>query len=152
MNQAIIEQESESEEVIIMATETIGKDLLGLVIQECKVMPKVWQQLSQFDQDMVIDRARYRIESAVRTAIGLIVSDGYTSVIADLEGVAIKDDIKATFKVSRGNPSDSMQELFSSHNQACRIILSSAAQYTGGMDEVRGESEQSELDLAVAGD
>lgn len=142
-----LEVPEQDEDTILMATETMGKDLIGLMLQEFKAMPKVWQMLSQYEQDIVIERARNKVVEAVRTAVHLIVSDGHTSVIADLEGVAIKDDIKATFKVSRGNPSDAMQELFSSHNQACRIILSSAAQYTGGVEEIRGDADQRSLEL-----
>ncbi len=138
-----------TEDTLILSRNTLGKDLMGFCIQEFKAMPKVWQQMSKYEQDDVIDRLRDRVENIARQVVGIIVSDGAVSVIADIEGVAIKDDIKVTMKVSRGNPTDAKQALFDSCNQPCRIILAAAEQYTGGMHEVVGEEDQRSLELSA---
>lgn len=67
--------------------------------------------------------------------------------MADLESVSIKDHVKATLKISRNNSDESMHELFGSRNQPCRIVLASAEEYTGGMDEIKGEADQRAIDL-----
>ncbi|MES2181579.1 MAG: DNA translocase FtsK [Pseudomonadota bacterium] len=130
-----------------LATKTMGKDLLGFIIQELKVLPKSWQQLGEHEQTEVLDRAKERVENLIATAIGIIFANGCVSVIADIEGVAIKDHIKVSLKVSRTNSSESMQELFSAHNQPCRIVLATAMNYTAGMHEVKGQADQGELAL-----
>ncbi len=135
---------------ILLSAETMGKDLLGLIIQELKAAPKVWQQMSELEQNQVLDRARTSVQTTVESAIGILHANGCVSVIADIEGVAIKDHIKVILKVSRSNPGDAMQELFGAHNQPCRIVLASAANFTSGMEEVKGESDQRALELTDA--
>lgn len=137
----------ETPEEIVIASDTLGKDLLTFLIQEFKALQKPWQQLSESEQNTAIDRAKSRIEHAVTAAISILFGNGCVSVIADIEGVAIKDNVKCILKVSRTNTSDAMQVLFTAHNQPCRILLASPEQYLGGMDEVTGESDQSSLPL-----
>ena len=137
----------EQPEEVIIASETLGKDLLAFLLQEFKAAQKPWQQMKESEQNQVIDRAKAGIESAVTAAISILFGNGCVSVIADIEGVAIKDNVKCILKVSRTNTSEAMQELFTAHNQPCRILLSSPDQYLGGMDEIKGTADQGSLPL-----
>lgn len=50
------EKKLDSADIEFMAAENMGKDLLGLMVQEFKAMPDVWQKLPQYQQDVVIER------------------------------------------------------------------------------------------------
>ena len=132
------------------AAETMGKDLLGFLIQEFKALPKPWQQLSEAEQNSVLDRARFMTETFVNSAIEILTGNGWVSVLADVENIAIKDHVKVTLKVSRTNSEESMHELYNSRNQPCRIVLAHVEQYTEGMDAIKGEADQRVMNLNVA--
>lgn len=134
---------------VIIASDTLGKDLVTFLLQELKAAQKPWQQMSESEQNTVIDRAKCRIDQAVTTAIAILFGNGCVSVIADIEGVAIKDNVKCILKVSRTNSSEAMHELFTAHNQPCRILLATPDAYLGGMDEIKGEADQTSLPLDI---
>jgi DNA segregation ATPase FtsK/SpoIIIE-like protein len=133
-----------------IASDSMGKDLLGFIVQEMKALPKPWQQLSEHEQNGVLDRARFKVESIVNDAISILSGNGWVSVLADIEGIAIKDHIKVTLKVDRGNSALAMHELYGSRNQPCRVVLCSPESYTGGMDAIKGEADQRAMNLNVA--
>lgn len=137
------------EKIKTIASASMGKDLLAFLVQEFKAMPKPWQQLSESEQNDVLDRARYMVETIVHDAIEIVTAGEWVSVLADVENIAIKDHVKVTLKIARSNSEESMHELYNSRNQACRIVLASAEQYIGGMDEIKGESDQRLMDLNV---
>lgn len=133
--------------VLGMTAETIGKDLLGALVQEVKLMPDVWPKLSEQKQADIIERLRNRVETNVKMAVHLIASEGRTTCVADLEGVTIKDEIKATFKVARSNEYESMQHLFDSVGKACLLLVANVGAHIGGMDEVQPDPDQPGLDI-----
>lgn len=53
--------------------------------------------------------------------------------------------MKAVLKFSESAPS--IDELYRSTGKAVLVTVASAAEFTGGMDEVRGESDQRAMDL-----
>lgn len=130
-----------------MTAETIGHDLLAACLDELKAMPDVWQKLNQEQQDDVIERVRKRVEDNVRQAVGLIAAQGGIVVVADLESIAIKDGIKATIKVHRGNAPSAKHALFESANKPCMLVVTDAADFMHGTDEVKGEPDQRGLGL-----
>ena len=77
--------ENERKELLNMTAETIGKDILGALVQEIKLMPDVWPKLSESKQNDVIERLRNRVETNVKMAVHLIASDGRTVVTGDVE-------------------------------------------------------------------
>lgn len=135
----------EMQALLNMTSETIGKDILSALVSEIKLMPDVWQKLAQHKQEDIIERLRKRVEANVRMACHTIASEGRSVVMGDLESVAIKDGIKATFKVSGGNPS--RHDLFDSVGKPCLLVVADAGQHMQGMGEIKGESDQRSMDL-----
>lgn len=134
-------------EILGMTAATMGKDLLGFLVQEFKAMPDVWQKLPEHKQNEVIERALRRVETVVGQAVHLLMSNGRTAVVADLEGIAIKDEIKATLKISKSNSHESRNELFENVSQACLIVIANPKEFMGGMDQVKGDADQHAFDL-----
>lgn len=135
------------QELLSMTAEDCGLKVLQVCLQEMKLMPDVWPKLSESKQNAVIDRLRATVANAITMAVHTIASDGRTTVLADLEGVAIKDEIKATFLVSRNNAADALQGLYDSHKKACLLVVTTPEVYKQGMDDVKGEADQRSMDL-----
>lgn len=147
MTEETQDTESSEEVASFEAYELLGRDLLELVMQELKAMPDVWQKLSEDRQADVIDRATRSIKEAARDAINLIVSNGFERVSAQVDGVQIKDDIKATLKVYRHNNASSLDELYQAHGQDILIVLASAQDFDARMEEIVADPDQPELDI-----
>lgn len=128
-----------------MTADTIGRDLLQALVQEIKLLPDAWPKLSQKKQDDVIDRLRNRVETNVKMAVHLISAEGRTVVAGDLDQITIKDGVKAVVKFSSAAPN--LHELYEASGKAVLVVVANPAQHTGGMDEVKGESDQRAMDL-----
>lgn len=128
-----------------MTADSIGRDILQALVQEIKLLPKPWVSMTKNKQDDVIKRLRARVEYNIKMAVHLIASDNRTTVVGDLEQVTSKDGIKAQFKINQN--SEGRHHLFDSVGHACLIVIASADDHTGGMDEVQGETDQRAMDL-----
>ncbi|CAN0620477.1 protein of unknown function [Burkholderia multivorans] len=134
-----------AKEILNMTAGTIGRDLLSALVLELKMLPDIWVKISEKKQDDVIDRLRKRVENAVKMAVHLIASDGRIVVQGDLDQITIKDGVKAVVKFSSAAPN--LHELYEASGKAILLVVANPAEHTGGMDEIRGESDQRGLDL-----
>lgn len=129
-----------------MTANTLGKDLLSALVLEMKMMPDTWVKLSEKKQNDIIDRLRSRVDASVKMAVHLIAANGRTVVQGDLDKITIKDGAQALIKI--GKSVAALHELAEAQGQAVLLVLSgSEGQYTGGMDEVRGESDQRAFEM-----
>ncbi|OXJ20294.1 DNA translocase FtsK [Burkholderia sp. AU6039] len=131
--------------VLQMTAESIGKDLLSALVTEIKLLPDLWVKLSEKKQNDVIDRLRARVEHNVKMATHLIASDGRVVVQGDLVQITIKDGVKAAVEFSSAAPN--LHDLYDAQGKAVLLVVANAAAHTGGMDEIRGESDQRGFDL-----
>ncbi|WP_308170805.1 cell division protein FtsK [Ralstonia syzygii] len=131
--------------VLEMTSATVGRDILSALVLEVKMLPSVWAKLSQAKQDDIIDRLRKRVDANVKMAVHLIASEGRTVVAGDLDQITIKDGVKAVVKFSSAAPN--LHELYDASGKAVLMVVANPAQHSGGMDEVRGESDQRAMDL-----
>jgi hypothetical protein len=138
-------KEKHYQETLEMTADTVGRDLLQALVQEIKLLPDVWPKMSKSKQDDVIDRLRERVETKVKMAVHLISAEGRTVVAGDLDQITIKDGVKAVIKFSASAPA--LHELYESSGKAVLVVVANPAQHTGGMDEIRGESDQRAMDL-----
>lgn len=128
-----------------MTAQTVGKDLLSALVQEVRLMPDVWVKLSQKKQDDVIDRIRSRVEANVKMALHLLASEGRTVVTGDLDQITIKDGVKAVVKFGINAPN--LHELYDAAGKAVLLVVANPQDHMGGMDEIKGESDQRAMDL-----
>lgn len=147
LESAMLTDISLSEELtpLQMASETLGRDLLQACLQEMRDMPEVWAKMSEKRQTAVIERLASRVSTTVKAAVRILAADNRPTIDGILESVAVKDGIKATFKVSQHNPE--RHHLIDSVNKVCLLVVASAADHLDGMDEVKADPDQNPLDL-----
>ena len=130
-----------------MTADTIGKDLLGALVQEIRLLPDVWPKLPKAKQDDVIERLRKRVEENVAMAVFTIAAQNRTVVAGSLEQITIKDGVKAVIKFGVKSPNlDGLYEAASDGNDVL-VVVAGAKDYTGGMNEIQGEEDQRNIDL-----
>lgn len=128
-----------------MTADKIGIDLLSALLQEIKLLPDVWQKISAAKQDDVIERLRNRVQDNINMAVHILYSEGRTVVVGDLDQVTIKGGTKAVIKF--GRDAQCLDELYHAAGKQVLVIVSSPGDYLAGMDEVKGEADQRDLDL-----
>lgn len=130
-----------------MTADSIGKDLLGALVTEIRLLPDVWQKLPKAKQDSVIDRLRSRVEENVKMAVYTLSAQDRVVVAGNLDQITIKDGVKAVVKFGIHEPNlDGLYEA-ASDAKAVLIVVANAADYTQGMDSVQGEDDQRNIDL-----
>jgi len=130
-----------------MTAETVGKDLLGALVQEIRLLPDVWPKLPKAKQDDVIERLRNRVEENVKMAVFTIAAQDRTVVAGSLEQITIKDGVKAVVKFGIKAPNlDGLYEA-ASEGKDVLVVVAGIKDYTGGMNEVQGENDQRAMDL-----
>lgn len=135
----------EFRDTLNMTAATVGKDLLSALVLELKMLPDTWVKLSQKKQDDILDRLRNRVDASVKMAAHLIAANGRTVVQGDLDKITIKDGAQAVIKI--GKSVTALHDLAEAQGKAVLLVLNGDDNYTAGMDEVRGESDQRGLDL-----
>lgn len=151
--EAIVEEIAEEQQpttVVSLAAETLGRDILQVLLQEIRVLPGVWQQLPEQKQASVIDRLRSTVDRTVKHAVKLISAGERPAIGGILESVAIKEGIKATFKVSQFDPL--RHDLIDRAGKVCMLVVADAEEYLQGMDTVVPDPDQSALALEEVGD
>lgn len=145
--EAIVEEIAEEQPttVVSLAAETLGRDLLQVLLQEVRVLPDVWPKLTEKKQADVIDRLRSTVERTVKYAVKLISAGERPAIGGILESVAIKEGIKATFKVSQFDPL--RHDLIDRAGKVCMLVVADAEEYLQGMDTVAPDPDQSALAL-----
>lgn len=128
-----------------MTADSVGKDLLSALVLELKLLPDPWPKIPKAKQDDIIDRLRNRVDHNVKMAVHLLASQGRTVVAGDLDQITIKDGVKAVVKFGSG--AANLHELYDVAGKAVLVVVANAADHTGGMDEIKGESDQRAMDL-----
>ena len=128
-----------------MTADTIGKDLLQALVLELKLLPEPWPKLAKKKQENIIDHLRSRVESNIKIAVHLLTAEGRTVVAGNLDQITIKDGVKAVVKFGFG--AANLHELYEVAGKAVLVVVANAADHTGGMDEIGGESDQRAMDL-----
>jgi hypothetical protein len=130
-----------------MTADTVGKDLLGALVQEIKLLPDVWPKLPKKKQDDVIDRLRKRVEENVNMAVFTLAAQDRTVVTGSLDQITIKDGVKAVIKFSIKSPNlDGLYEAASDGSDVL-VVVAGVKEHTGGMNEIQGEDDQRGMDL-----
>jgi hypothetical protein len=128
-----------------MTSETIGKDLLSALVTELKLLPDVWPKLPQAKQDDVIERLRKRVDNGVRMGVHLLSTQGRTTVAGQLAQITIKDGVKAVIEFA--SSAENLHNLYEYQGAEVLVVVADAQAHTGGMNEIKGESDQRAMDL-----
>ncbi|HHX6948761.1 TPA: cell division protein FtsK [Pseudomonas aeruginosa] len=128
-----------------MTADTLGKSLLQGLIQEIRILPDVWQKLSEAKQTDVIERLEQQVRNAATIAVHTIAGSDRDTVYGKLESFTAKDKVKAVFTVSPSSPNQ--DQLFGAVHQDCLLIIGGAAEFLDGMKDVKADPDQNPLDL-----
>jgi len=97
----------------------------------------------------VIDRLRKRVEDNVAMAVFTIASQNRTTVAGSLGKVTIKGNVEAVIKfgINAGNLPELFAAAADKDSRTVLVVVADPADHTHGMDEIKGEDDQRNMDL-----
>lgn len=129
-------------------TETTAQTMLGdfvqTVVEELKAAPDVWQKLSEDAQADVIERVETQCRRLIESAVNAIVSEGRIVIVAELEQITSKDEIKAVCKLRKSDPN--RHHLLDSVGTAILMVVANSDEFMGG-DVPKPDPNQAALEL-----
>ena len=129
-----------------METAAALKDrLMGITMQELKVLREVWPKLPEFEQEQTIDRIERQVEDAVKAAIRLFTSNGFASIAASIDSITVKDGLKVTAIVGRIDPA--RHELIDAQGSVCTLVIADWSEFTDSKHSFKAAPQQSEMRL-----
>lgn len=129
--------------------ESAGVTLLDALINEIRQLPKPWQQTSEAEQQVVIDRLRRSVENAVRSLVGTIAAARFARIPATIDSVTFKDGVKAVLKLSKGY--SGTYELAENTGGQALVVLASHQQFVDGIERIKADADQPDMFQAPDG-
>lgn len=136
--------------IVHIAADTMLGDLMGVVLDELKAAPDVWQKLGEVEQDDAIDRIRRQCAAAVEDCVRIIATQGFSRIRAKVDAITVKDGIKATLTLAQHDPA--RHELVDAQGSSVFIVLADVEQFSGGVAAIHAEPDQQALTLGAIED
>jgi hypothetical protein len=134
-----MENENDLKDTAVMTSETVAGDLIGMLVQELRLLPDIWPRIGPEEQEGIIERVRKRVTDNVRRAVELIASDGRVTVTGDLKRVTFGDKVEAVFTLSKNDPR--ARDLCEAQGMPCLIVVAPAAAHMGGAGDLAAERQ-----------
>ncbi len=96
------ETETPSKHLIHGATSMTG-DLMSMVVDMAKALPKPWQQMNQADQEMWLEKVDLRVTDAVEKCVNIIASRDSEPFPAIVDSVTFKSGVKISLKMEKAS-------------------------------------------------
>lgn len=131
---------------VLVGEVTMLGDLMNIVVEQLKVLPKPWESLSEDGQRAFLDRIELQCAEAIRQAVRIISSRGMTNVPATVDSVTFKDGVKAVLKLV--SLTDGAIELAKAEGHIVSIIIPEAdhlAESTAGKPEAEPDQRAMKL-------
>lgn len=129
------------------AATNLARRLISHVIDEIRALPKPWVQLSEVDQDDVIQRVRKNAEELLADVVTVAATGGdYRKVVLELATVNVKAKTTvAQLNIGSGE-SESIHNLLDARGQMVCLVLGVDPRAFGvGNDGVKPEKDQRPL-------
>lgn len=130
---------------IEVAKETMLGDLMKCLIEQIKVCPKSWSQMSQTEQQEALDRMELQVSDAVRQVVRIIMSENTVNVPAKIESVTYKDGCKVVLKAI--GPIENTIHLAEAEGKIVSVIIPDTDGMLNGDGKPEAEPDQRGLEL-----
>lgn len=132
-----------SRHVTTVFQETLGKDLLKLILDELRGQPNHWLRMDAEEQGRALERIRSKVRDAVIDCSAIIMSTNFPMVKAELDGITIKDGVRVSLTMAPGDPN--RHQLYDAKGNQCLLVLGSAEEWLERMEDVKAMADQKDL-------
>lgn len=90
------------------AAKHLGAALIDAALTEVKALARPWQQMTEDQQDDVLERITSQVRDAVGETIRMLATRGAAHVVCELEQITVKKDAKAVLSIPRAGIGDDL--------------------------------------------
>lgn len=126
----------------------LGDGLMDVVVQELRALTKPWQNLTEDQQEQILERATERVREVAKRTVRELATRGTHHVVATLEQITIKKGAKVVLSI----PANLVDEHLTESVQE-QVILVLAGELAAA-DEIKqppADLQQPGLDLGASG-
>lgn len=101
-NAASIDKANVLDAVGEVASAQLGAALIDAALTEVKALQRPWQQMTEDQQDEVLERITRQVRAATADTIRLLSTNGAAHIVCELESITVKKGAKATLEIPKG--------------------------------------------------
>jgi len=128
---------------------TMHSDLMGVIIEKCKALPKPWQAMSRDEQQDYIDSVDKQVMGIVERCVLTIAADGRPTVLAKVASVNFKGPAEVKLVISRdpdGKMPEGAHDLADNTGNSVMILLPNLEEFEGDdLDKPQASDDQHDL-------
>lgn len=137
-----------SDETVALVTAELRGNISSFLVDRIRTLAKPWAKMTAVEQEIVIMDAERAARSLVTSAVSLIASDGRRVIRGTVNGVAVKDSIKAVISIARS--AEDRHVIVDAVGSEVMIVVADPDSYLGG-EQPEAEPDQGDiLDTPVA--
>lgn len=124
------------------AEKQLGAALIDAALSEVKALKRPWQEMTEDQQDDVLDRITKQVKAAVRETIRLLAARGVHHVVAELEQITVKKGAKAVLVLPKGSMD---QDLLDAVGQQVILVVGSELKAADEIEKPKPDPDQPDL-------
>lgn len=136
-------------ECMVTVAETLGKDMLEMLLGEFRRSPKPWAELTETQQSDLLAGFKARVRGTVRASLYTLWSLNYPACPATLGKVSFSDDISVTVKVPK--KSEHRHALADAAGTSVMVVIADPEKWLQDLDRVKTNADQGDLFAAPEG-
>lgn len=138
------EQPEQQLEPVEIAANTMLGDLMKVVIDLAKALPKSWAELSETQQDMWLNSVDAQCRMAIRQVVQIIASEGCARIPVQIAACTIKKGVEVKVELVNHHDVISMLE---AETKTAMLVLANSDNFTAEAGKPKAEKDQRSLDL-----
>jgi hypothetical protein len=135
--------EREPLEIIHLTADTLGRDMLDLLVEELRGMKKGWDQHTSSDQQYLIDRLKGKVRNVIAEGLQVLFRGHYPACPATLDSIQVKRGLQIKLKIAKG--ARSWHDVIEAEGQQVLLVMADPETFAERMDEIRARADQKEL-------
>ncbi len=124
-----------------VAKETLTGDMRDYMLDFVRQMPKPWSQMTEREQQTIIDVASNAARTMAGKAVNIIARDGRETVMAEIEKIIVDKGLKITMSAGVG----AINDLVNAKGKTVLIVTSGVDDFEGEKAPATPEPDQSEM-------
>lgn len=132
-------------EHVTLAEKTFLGDLMTCVVEQVKVLPKSWQQLSEAEQRDYLYRVEAQMRQATKKALQILMAQDMQMVPAQVESVTFKEGVKVVLKMMSGT--EGRHAIADAEGSVVNVVIGHTDHLTQGGGKPEPEKDQPDLPL-----
>lgn len=133
-----------NDENFLSRIETMKGDLRDFMLTHIRTLKKPWEQLSEAEQQNVIDAVTKNSETVIRNVSKLVASNGFDTVNIVL-GKFTNNKGTVKLEVQAYSTPDNLTKLCVHGERSAVIVLTDAAEFMGQSSEAKPDPDEPEL-------